>query len=73
MQPGAGREKASQVAQEKAQERAHELRQEVDRLRAGGLLTAAGIARELTQRGVLTPRGKAGWTATQVIRLGAKR
>jgi DNA invertase Pin-like site-specific DNA recombinase len=67
--PGAGREQASAAAQAKAQVRGRELRGVVEALRAEGFTSAKGIARELSRRGIETPRGKAMWTATQVGRL----
>jgi DNA invertase Pin-like site-specific DNA recombinase len=67
--PGAGRERASAAARAKAAGKAQELRQVVEALRAEGFASAKGIARELTRRGIETPRGKASWTATQVGRL----
>lgn len=67
--PGAGREKAIAAASAKAAARTLELRQVVDALRAEGFVSAKGIARELTRRGIETPRGKASWTAVQVGRL----
>lgn len=48
---------------------AHRLMLEIDRLRAGGISTHQGLARELTARGVSTPRNGTVWTHTTVARL----
>jgi hypothetical protein len=61
--------RASAAAQTKAQARGRELREVVEALRTEGFASAKGLARELTRRGIETPRGKATWTATQVGRL----
>jgi hypothetical protein len=66
--PGAGRERASA----KAAAKAAELREVVAALRAEGFTSAKGLARELTRRGIETPRGKGRWSAPQMARvLGA--
>lgn len=67
--PGVGREKASQAAQKKAQGKVKELREVIEGLKAEGFRSASGIAKELTKRGIETPRGKVAWSATQVSRL----
>jgi DNA invertase Pin-like site-specific DNA recombinase len=54
---------------EAAARTAHRLRLEVERLRAVGHVSHAGLARALTARGVPTPRGGAAWTHTTVARL----
>jgi hypothetical protein len=38
-------------------------------IRAAGITSAGGIARELTGRDIPTPRGSSTWTAVQVQRL----
>jgi DNA invertase Pin-like site-specific DNA recombinase len=69
LRPGAGREKASAAHREAARAKASELAVVVEELRAAGHSTAAALARELTRRGIVTPRGKAQWSATQVQRV----
>ena len=41
----------------------------VEAIRAGGIVSASGIARELTNRKVPTPAGSTTWAAAQVQRL----
>ena len=41
----------------------------IDDIRAAGIVTARGIARELTARKVLTPTGSSTWAPSQVQRL----
>jgi DNA invertase Pin-like site-specific DNA recombinase len=60
---------AALACAEAAERTAHRLRLEVERLREEGVLAHAAIARELTARGVPTPRGGAAWTHTTVARL----
>ncbi len=67
--PGAGRERASAAASAKAAARVAELREVVAALRDEGFTSAKGLARELTRRGIETPRGRATWMATQVARV----
>jgi DNA invertase Pin-like site-specific DNA recombinase len=57
---------ARRVAAEQA---AHRLLLEVDRLREGGTTSMQGLARGLTEREVPTPRGSMIWTHTTVARL----
>jgi DNA invertase Pin-like site-specific DNA recombinase len=57
---------ARRVAAEQA---AHRLLLEVDRLREGGTTSMQGLARGLTEREVPTPRGSMIWTHTTVSRL----
>jgi DNA invertase Pin-like site-specific DNA recombinase len=54
---------------EQATRTAHRLGLEVEALRAEGVTTHAGLARALTECGVLTPRGGAAWTHTTVARV----
>jgi DNA invertase Pin-like site-specific DNA recombinase len=53
----------------RAQERAADLMPVIDAIRATGITSATGIARELTGRDIPTPRGSSTWTAVQVQRL----
>lgn len=69
LRPGAGRERAAAAHREKARARATELAGVVRELRRAGHASAAALARELTRRGIVTPGGKARWTATQVQRV----
>ena len=48
---------------------AHRLALELEALRADGIATHAGMARALTLRGVVTPRGDGTWTHTTVARV----
>jgi DNA invertase Pin-like site-specific DNA recombinase len=43
----------------------------IEEIRASGVISARGIARELTARGVPTPTGSSTWAAAQVQRLKA--
>lgn len=63
---------ASLARQEAAGRAAHRLALEVERLRAGGVVAHAALARALTERGVPTPRGGASWTHTTVARVLAR-
>ncbi|WP_043838911.1 recombinase family protein [Muricoccus aerilatus] len=54
---------------EQAVRTAHRVTLELDALRAMGITTHQGLARALTDRGVPTPRGGAGWTHTTVARV----
>jgi DNA invertase Pin-like site-specific DNA recombinase len=61
---------ASAVARRRrAQERAADLMPTIDAIRATGITSANGIARELTDRDIPTPRGSSTWRAIQVQRL----
>jgi DNA invertase Pin-like site-specific DNA recombinase len=65
--------RAATVARRDAAERAaHRLLLEVDRLRGLGVVSMQGLARELTEREVPTPRGSMMWTHTTVRRLLAR-
>jgi DNA invertase Pin-like site-specific DNA recombinase len=68
--PDAG---AAAVARRVAAERAaHRLLLEVERLRHTGTTSMRGLARALTERGILTPLGSRIWTHTTVRRLLAR-
>ncbi|WP_084698600.1 recombinase family protein [Muricoccus aerilatus] len=54
---------------EQAVRTAHRVALELEALRAMGITTHQGLARALTDRGVPTPRGGAGWTHTTVARV----
>jgi hypothetical protein len=41
----------------------------VEDIRASGMTTLYGIAKELERRGIVTPGGSTRWSATQVQRL----
>ncbi|MFC0386837.1 recombinase family protein [Muricoccus vinaceus] len=60
---------AAKTRQEEAIRTAHRLALEVEALRAQGIATNAGMARALTEKGVLTPRGGITWTHTTVTRV----
>jgi DNA invertase Pin-like site-specific DNA recombinase len=66
---GPDAEAATRARREAAERAAHRLALEVDRLRAGGVVSQAAVARALTERGVPTPRGQATWTHTTVARI----
>lgn len=51
-----------------ARERAAQVLPVIQGIMAAGITSLAGIARELTQRGVPTPRGAGEWQAVQVQR-----
>ena len=57
---------------ERADQTAHRLWFEIERLKAEGVSTLVGLARALTERGVLSPRGSTTWTHTTVARLMAR-
>ncbi|MGG5890578.1 recombinase family protein [Falsiroseomonas sp. HC035] len=52
-----------------AEQAAHRLALEVERLREAGIVGQAAVARALTERRVPTPRGSATWTHTTVARV----
>jgi hypothetical protein len=60
---------AAAARAEAAARTAHRLLLEVERLREAGVASLQGLARALTERGVLTPRGGTVWTHTTVARL----
>ncbi len=57
---------------ERADQAAHRLWLEIERLRGEGVSTMVGLARALTQQGVPTPKGGLVWTHTTVARLVAR-
>jgi DNA invertase Pin-like site-specific DNA recombinase len=63
---------ATFVRRETAERAAHRLLLEADRLRGEGVTSRQGLARALTERGVLTPRDGKIWTHTTVGRLLAR-
>ena len=67
------RAQAARARAEAARERASQVIPLVREIRAIGITSLAGIARELTQRGVPTPRGAGAWQAVQVARVLASR
>lgn len=60
---------AAVARREAAEQAAHRLSLDLERLRAEGITTHAALARALTQRGVQTPRGGVAWTHTTVARV----
>jgi len=54
---------------ERADQTAHRLWFEIERLQGEGVSTMAGLARALTGEGVMPPRGGTKWTRTTVTRL----
>ena len=52
-----------------ARERAAQVLPVIREIQAGGTASLSGIARELTRRGVPTPRGAGVWQAVQVARV----
>jgi DNA invertase Pin-like site-specific DNA recombinase len=67
------RAQAARARAEAARERASQVLPLVREIQAVGITSLAGIARELTQRGVPTPRGAGTWQAVQVARVLALR
>jgi len=67
------RAQAARARAEAARERASQVLPLVREIRAIGITSLAGIARELTRRGVPTPRGAGAWQAVQVARVLASR
>ncbi|MCE4223632.1 recombinase family protein [Methylobacterium sp. C25] len=59
------------VRQQKADQRATDLAPVIRELQAAGL-TVAAVARELTRRGIPTPRGKHTWASQQVVNVLAR-
>ncbi len=68
---GGRRDEAAKALAAKADERAAELRDTVVAIRAQGIASAAGLAKELNRCGIPTPRGGV-WQAVQVQRLVAR-
>jgi DNA invertase Pin-like site-specific DNA recombinase len=65
---GDGREKAAEVIQANASDRAEALRQTVENIQQAGITSARGIAAELNRLSIRTPRGGQ-WHAASVQRL----
>ena len=63
---------AGVVRRDTAEQAAHRLLLEVDRLRDAGVTSMQGLARALTECGIPTPRGSGIWTHTTVGRLLAR-
>jgi DNA invertase Pin-like site-specific DNA recombinase len=63
------RMQAVRARTETARERAGQVLPLVQEIRAAGITSLAGIARELSKRGVPTPRGTGTWQAVQVARV----
>jgi DNA invertase Pin-like site-specific DNA recombinase len=72
--PAAGPDAAAAALarREAAEQVAHRLALEVERLRSAGVVGQAAMARALTERGVPTPRGGSAWTHTTVARVLAR-
>ena len=65
----ADREAAKAARSAGARERAAVILPVIRELQAAGVTSLAGIARELSERGVATPRGAGAWQAVQVQRV----
>lgn len=65
----ADRAAAAEAKARKAQETAEAVLPTIRELQASGITSLSGIARELTRRGIPTPRGAGAWQAVQVQRL----
>ncbi|MGK7865552.1 recombinase family protein [Falsiroseomonas sp. E2-1-a4] len=63
---------AALARRQTAEQAAHRLHLEVERLRDEGVLGQAALARALNERGVPTPRGQGAWTHTTVARVLAR-
>jgi DNA invertase Pin-like site-specific DNA recombinase len=63
---------AAEVRRRTAEQAAHRLTLEIERLRTEGVSGYAALARGLTERGVATPRGRGAWTPTTVARVLAR-
>jgi DNA invertase Pin-like site-specific DNA recombinase len=57
---------------ELAQQRAVDILPIIQRIQENGITSASGIARQLTEEGVPTPRGRGAWQAVQVQRILAR-
>jgi DNA invertase Pin-like site-specific DNA recombinase len=66
--PGAGQEAAVRARQEQAQAFASDTMETIQVIQAQGITSASGIARELNEQGITTPRGGQ-WQAVQVQRV----
>ena len=69
MPSDADRMAALEARRRKAQDRAADLMPLIGEIRAAGITSANGIARELTRRHIQTPRGSSTWRPVQVQRL----
>src|SRR3954471_20675515 len=67
------RAQAARARTAMARERASQVLPLVQEIRAAGITSLAGIARELSRRSVPTPRGAGAWQAVQVARVLASR
>src|SRR3954452_7163685 len=67
------RAQAARARTAMARERAGQVLPMIRELQAAGITSLAGIARELSKRGVPTPRGAGTWQAVQVARVLASR
>ena len=65
----ADRKAAVNARAEAAREYAARVLPVIREVQAAGIASLSGIARELTQRGVPTPRGAGAWQAVQVARV----
>ena len=63
---------AARARQEAAEQTAHRLVLDIERLRSEDVITHKGLAKCLTERRVPTPAGAAAWTHTTVARLLAR-
>jgi len=57
------------VRRRRAQQRTTDLMPVINEIRKAGITSAVEIARQLTDRGIPTPRGSSAWTAVQVRQL----
>ncbi len=64
--------RATAIRREAADQVAHRLSLEIATFQGEGVSTLVGLARALTKRGVLSPRGGTVWTHTTVARLLAR-
>jgi DNA invertase Pin-like site-specific DNA recombinase len=68
----ADRAKGREAGTRRANEKARDLAATIASIRAGGVTSATGIARVLTERRIPTPRGGETWQVVQVQRLLAR-
>ncbi len=66
------REVSRRVRQARADARAVDVAPAIAELRSAGVRSLAGLARGLSGRGILTPRGAAAWSSVQVSRVLAR-
>ena len=64
--------RAAVARAETAERTAHQLVLEIAALKAAGITSHQGLARALTEKGILTPAGRSNWTHTTVARLLAR-